>query len=100
MSKLAIKDRVPRKYDPQVFSDVVRQLEEQINLLSEGRARAYHGALTAAPTLGSWARGDEIKNSEPSVLGPAGSRYVITGWICTTSGSPGTWVEMRTLTGT
>lgn len=39
---------------------------------------------TAAPTSGTWGRGDRIYNRNPS----AGSAL---GWICMTSGDPGTW---------
>jgi hypothetical protein len=61
------------------------------------------GAGTATPSAGNaaqWYAGDIIRNTAPSVLGTAGSRYVITGWVCTAQGDPGTWNEMRTLTGT
>jgi len=61
------------------------------------------GAGTATPSAGNaaqWYAGDTIRNTAPSVLGTAGSRYVISGWICTAQGDPGTWNEMRTLTGT
>lgn len=41
---------------------------------------------TAAPTAGEWKRGDRVLNSSPSVGAPK-------GWICTVSGTPGTWVS-------
>lgn len=40
----------------------------------------------AAPTTGAWLRGDIVWNVEPSAGGYA-------GWICVTSGTPGTWKE-------
>jgi hypothetical protein len=40
---------------------------------------------TAAPTAGTWKRGDIVYNSTPS----AGS---VMGWVCVTAGTPGTWV--------
>lgn len=61
------------------------------------------GAGTATPLAGNaaqWYAGDTIRNTAPSVLGSPGSRYVVSGWICTAQGDPGTWHEMRTLTGT
>lgn len=76
-----------------------RQLAQQVNQLSEGQVVAAYNAATAAPTTGTYARGDFIRNSEPAELGTAGSRYVITGWVCTVSGTPGTWVQARALTG-
>jgi len=44
----------------------------------------YYGLF--APIVGSWARGDYIKQSQPSVGAPK-------GWYCTVSGTPGTWVS-------
>ncbi|WP_322094794.1 hypothetical protein [Paraburkholderia bannensis] len=40
---------------------------------------------TAAPTTGNWNRGDYLQNKFPAV-GNA------TGWVCTSSGQPGTWI--------
>jgi hypothetical protein len=40
----------------------------------------------AAPSAGTWERGDIIFNKEPSAGGKV-------GWVCTTAGSPGTWKE-------
>lgn len=54
---------------------------------------------TSAPTSGTWSQGDKCKNTAPSESGSAGSKYVVTGWVCTVSGTPGTWVQMRNLTG-
>lgn len=78
----------------------LRDIARQVNGITEGHGYAFHGAMTAAPTTGTWAISDVIKNSAPSVAGAAGSQYVVTGWICTVAGTPGTWLEMRTLTGT
>lgn len=82
--------------------DLLRELREhatQINQLSEGRIVAHYAALTAPPTAGPWMRGDTVKNSAASELGTAGSKYVIDGWTCVVSGTPGTWVQNRFLTG-
>ena len=54
---------------------------------------------TAAPTTNTWAQGDFVLNITPSELGSAGSKYVILGWSCTVAGTPGTWLQCRTLTG-
>jgi len=74
-------------------------LSVQVNNLSEDRLTAHHAALIAAPTTGSYAIGDFVKNSSPSEAGTAGSKYVIIGWICTVAGTPGTFLECRCLTG-
>lgn len=77
----------------------LRDAAMQLNNLSEGRLSAVNNATTAAPTTGTYAQGDFVLNSEPSELGVAGSKYIIHGWRCTVSGTPGTWVECRYLTG-
>lgn len=41
---------------------------------------------TAAPTTGTYAQGDYVRNSAPAVGQPK-------GWICTVAGTPGTWVS-------
>lgn len=76
-----------------------RQTAQQVNQLSEGQLVATYNAATAAPTTGTWARGDFIANAEPSELGSPGSQYVLRGWVCTVAGTPGTWVQCRFLTG-
>jgi hypothetical protein len=46
--------------------------------------------LAAAPSAGTWAVGDIVFNSTPSVGQPK-------GWQCTAAGTPGTWVSMGNL---
>lgn len=89
---------------PRINADValLRELKEhaaQVNALSEGRLAGTYNAQTAAPTTGTWAKGDRIKNSAPAEAGSAASKYVILGWVCTVSGTPGTWLQCRALTG-
>ena len=76
-----------------------KQIAYTVNALSEGKAEAFYGATTAAPTTGTWKQGDFVKNSAPVEAGAASSKYVIFGWMCTVSGTPGTWVQCRFLTG-
>jgi len=54
---------------------------------------------TAAPTTGTYRVGDKVLNTNPAEAGSALSKYMITGWSCTVAGTPGTWLENRTLTG-
>lgn len=54
---------------------------------------------TAAPATNTWAVGDYIQNTAPAEAGSAASKYVILGWVCTVAGTPGTWLECRSLTG-
>lgn len=67
---------------------------------SGGGMHAQQATGTTAPTTGTWARGSYCWNSNPAVQGTAGSNYVVKGWVCTVAGTPGTWVEDRSLTGT
>ncbi|WP_250439887.1 hypothetical protein [Caballeronia sp. AZ1_KS37] len=87
---------------PQLVNDLQRQLNQivdQLNGISSGRVSAVTSAYTAAPTGGTWAAGDFVTNSAPVEQGSAGSKFVITGWVCTAGGSPGTWLAARCLTG-
>lgn len=77
----------------------LREHATQVNLMAEGRLAAFYQARTAVPTTETWAQGDFVLNSAPSELGGAGSKYIIHGWRCVASGTPGTWVQCRFLTG-
>lgn len=69
------------------LANLLRETNAQVNLVSEGHLQGTTNAYTAPPTTGRWARGDFVRNSEPS-LGAGG---IVFGWICTVSGEPGTW---------
>lgn len=97
--KLSVDQRLPIEYSRGVFAEIMRLLQNQINALSEGVLVAHYSATTAAPTTGTYAQGDFIRNSAPTESGTAGSKYVIHGWQCVASGTPGTWVQCRFLTG-
>lgn len=78
-----------------VLTDVVNQL----NSITEGSVAAVTNASTAPPQSGTYAIGDFTRNSAPVVTGSTGQKYIVTGWVCITEGSPGVWVECRSLTG-
>jgi len=84
------------------FNTQVRSALHEINTKHESmrmnRLAAYNNAASV-PTGGTWAVGDKVWNSAPAEAGIAGSKYVLIGWICTVAGTPGTWLQMRTLTG-
>ena len=74
----------------------------QVNGISDGSVSASTSASTAPPSANStqsYFAGDMIRNKQPTEFGTGGSKYVITGWICTQSGQPGVWLECRSLTG-
>ena len=79
---------------------VLRRLTTRVNALADGQISAIDNAALVAPTTGTYAQGDFIRNKQPTVLGAASSQYIVIGWTCTVAGSPGTFVETRTLTGT
>lgn len=51
------------------------------------------------PTGGVHLRGARHSNPLPAEAGSGGSKYVVDGWVCTVAGTPGTWLDRRTLTG-
>lgn len=93
--------RLPRGDDvrglKQRLYELVRDLVNQINFLSEGSIRACTNAMAAPPATGNYTPGDFVRNSAPQELGAAGSKYVIEGWLCTAA--PTTFVQKRFLTG-
>jgi hypothetical protein len=70
-----------------------------LNNLTEGRVAAVQNAQATIPVSGTNAAGDFVRNSAPTELGTAGSKYTVQGWTCTVAGTPGTWLPVRTLTG-
>lgn len=79
--------------------DALRATAIKVNLLADEKMVGKDNQRTAVPTTGTWQQGDRITNSTPTEAGTAGSKYVVLGWVCVASGTPGTWVQMRTLTG-
>jgi hypothetical protein len=61
------------------------------------------GSSNVMPTTGTYTKGDEIINDNPTELGTTGSKYILTGWKRLTTGSTHVlntdWFEMRNLTG-
>ena len=92
---------------------LLRNIAQQLNLFTEGRISAVHNAEETAPTSGQHAKGDIIRNDNPSELtgtasGSSGAvggkasvhiKYVVSGFICTSAGATGKWKEIRVITG-
>jgi hypothetical protein len=70
------------------LTEYLRQISQQVNGLTDGSVYPVHSARIAAPTTGTFAQGDFIRNATPSGATP------VFGWICTASGTPGTWVAL------
>ena len=81
------------------LKDLFRTLAQRLNALSDGRIAAIDNAAASIPTKGMYAVGDMVRNSAPAELGTAGSKYVVTGFLCIAAGSPGTFVQLRSSTG-
>lgn len=101
MSRINEEPRLPPELPRlvQKLTDILREMSRQVNGLSEGRQAANYASQSAVPTTGTWLQGDFVLNSAPSELGAAGSKYIIHGWRCAASGTPGTWLQCRFLTG-
>jgi len=56
----------------------------ELTIVGTGANQNRMFSSSAIPTAGQWVRGDIVLNSTPSAAGTI-------GWVCTTSGSPGTW---------
>ena len=90
-------------YDKQLnrkLFDYFRPLNNKVNGIASGVfAHSADNAATAAPTTGTYAQGDIVRNSNPTELGAATAKYVVIAFVCVAGGTPGTWLQMRVLTG-
>ena len=99
MPRLNLEQFLSNDYDRSLMVEMVRQVEDAINRLSEGRIYQNYNAATSEPsgTAQSYQVGDVVRNLSPT---PTGSpEYVLWGWLCVASGSPGTFRELRIPTG-
>lgn len=97
--RLSTDLRLPQTYDPGAIAQILRQIVTQVNNLSEGRIYARDSGLTAAPTTGRYDVGDIVWHSAPAETATTAGNFVVMGWVCTAAGEPGTFEEMRVLTG-
>ena len=101
MPRLYLEQFVQQEYDRSLMTEMVRQVEDAINRISEGRIYQSYNASATAPTgdTVSYQLGDYVKNLTPTELGSGGSMYIVLGFVCIAAGNPGTWREVRVLTG-
>lgn len=99
LSRITPSANVPATYEAGTIARLFRQFETLLNSLAEGLISARYQARTTIPTTGSFVQGDIVWKSDPVEAGAGGSKYVIIGWVCTVSGTPGTLLQMRVLTG-
>lgn len=102
MSKLNSTNAVPPEYKRADIISILSKVDTQVNAISEGLISGTYNASTAIPSgsVAPGTQGDKRWKSNLTVQGSAGAQYVNLGWACVASGVPGTWVEMRVLTGT
>lgn len=104
MSKLLLDQKVPSEYNRATFVDLFRVIMSQVNPLSEGSINARYQAQVSVPAGSVMASvGDVVFDSNATVRGSVApglaASYVRMGWVCTVPGTPGTWQEIRVLTG-
>ena len=104
MSRRAILPQSPHPIDAYEtrlnfqLNKEIGELKDKDEAFRMNRLSSYNSA-TAAPTGNTWAIGDVVRNSAPAEAGVALAKYVVWGYICVASGTPGTWLELRALTG-
>jgi hypothetical protein len=85
------------------LTEYLRRLSRKVDEMAYGRIAEMDSAAPTPPVAGTWARGDFVRNSQPTQLGTAGSRYIVLGWSRLTNGSANAlntdWFEVRALTG-
>lgn len=81
------------------LTTALREIMQRVDLMSYGNLAGTRGTALVIPATGTAAVGDVITKANPVEAGAAASKYIIMGWVCVTAGSPGTWREMRVLTG-
>lgn len=91
--RLPQESGIPQRLNVRLY-DLFRAIAQAVNGLAEGRIVATYNAATAAPTTGEHYQGDYVRNSEPVDAGG----YIVMGWVCVDSGTPGTWKECRCAT--
>ena len=92
------------QYSRNNLADIVRAITTPLGQLMDGRIQPKITATTVpAATARAATAGDCVWDSNPTVRGSiapgVAASYVRVGWICTASGSPGTWQELRIATG-
>lgn len=76
--------------------DSLNGIGETSFALRAGRAVVH---AIAPPTVGAWVGTDQLPHAAPAEAGTTPNKYINSGWVNTASGSPGTFLQQRTLTG-
>lgn len=99
-----LAQRIQAEFSRNNWVDIVQALTVPLGQLLDGRIQPWATATTVpSGSAQAYSIGDKVWDSNPTVTGSVApgvaASYVRIGWICTASGSPGTWQEMRVLTG-
>jgi hypothetical protein len=75
-------DNLPNLVNYSTTATLATRPGVNLPIFNIGPIRVSYGS--AAPTIGTWVRGDVVYNTAPAASG-------FVGWSCTTAGTPGTW---------
>ena len=89
MSVIKVAIHMPEEYDRASMRELIDRMVLAINQTTTGAPEGRE-SRAAVPTGGTWKRGHILYNSAPSAAGTV-------GWICTASGTPGTWKTFGTI---
>jgi hypothetical protein len=97
MSRLVLENSIPVAYDKAAWTRIVRSICNQVNAVSEGRVTGRFNSQNTVPagTSDPHEIGDLVYDTQPSVT----DGTVRIAWLCTAAGSPGTFTEVRAVTG-
>lgn len=86
MAQSNITQPYTKRAVPASSADLPAWLKAEFALVQRAIPNYGHAVIfgDAAPTTGTWGRGDIVFDNTPT----AGS---FIGWVCTTAGTPGTW---------
>jgi hypothetical protein len=101
-SRLASVQKVPYQYGRSQFADIFNLIDQKVNDLSDGKIAGVNNAATTIPTgftVGTYAKGDLVRNSNPSVVVTSTGNYVVLAWLCINDAtSVGAFVPCKVLT--
>lgn len=99
-----LASQIQSEFNRSNISDIVRAITSPLSQMLDGRIQPKATATTVpSGSAVAYTPGDIVWDSAPTVRGSVApgvaASYVRAGWICTAAGSPGTFQEIRWLTG-
>ena len=65
----------------------------------EGNSKFNYRSSVPSSGTAKYYAGTFVANTGAALVGGSGLSYILTGWLCTVTGSPGTWVQIAPTTG-